>query len=168
MCRAVVEGMRFVRQLNAARCASAASVDRSAAGRACCRAMPSSPITCVERLGPSRVRDLRDRRGRRTGCARQRVSRPPHDRSSRGRRLGVSADSGILHRLRGLHDCGESGRRDPCDAATDGIATRAAARVRLHEGSRMRLTTEGFRERSRRGFRQAGSTDSSRGHDYVD
>ncbi len=59
--RAVVEGMRFVRQLNRAPACARHRLDRSTTGRAAAERCRARGSRASKRMGPSRVRDVRDR-----------------------------------------------------------------------------------------------------------
>ena len=72
------------------------------------------PVRPRQRMGPPRLRHLRNRAERRPERGDRQPVPSPRRRGPAGRRrLGVPPDSGLFHRHRRLHDQRESGRRDP-------------------------------------------------------
>ena len=114
---AVISGIRFVRSITE-RLKAEGLIDRGGAAR---RGAPvGRGARCVrsgQRLGSPRLLQLRDRPPRTRWRARRQASRAWRLRPPRRRRLGVPADSRLLHCKRRLHGRRESGRSYSCRCA---------------------------------------------------
>ena len=109
----VVEGVKFVRGLAKPLIDLGLLAEETAPGPTVQDRCPASRLRQVPVLGPSRLVHLPDRQRRRSECGpRRRLQRAWNAGTESGRCLGVSEDTGVLHRQRGLHDRREGRRRD--------------------------------------------------------